>query len=238
MTSLLTLLLREPAAVSAAGVTAAVNEASEISFAHKAQQSGSGFDLLFRGLVISLRVADNPMTMGAAKAVFCDADPEAAGSVVHFEFGSLVSGGERVPVILKSLLELASILGDSSGAVAVLWHPAKVLSGFDYFRPRVEEYAAGGAFPVLALVDFVTSEGGGVDSHGLAALCGQEISAIPVAGMDAEQLKRRVVRVAHDLAVNGPIRSETTLPGAEEGEKLVLQPVPSGGIVNLQMASI
>jgi hypothetical protein len=238
MTPLLTLLLDDPATIGAARMIAAVEEAAEIDFAHKAQPGGAGFDLLFRGLVVSLHFAEPGGDLGAAKSIFHEADPHLAASVVHFRFSSLVSGGERVPVILKALLELAAMVGERCGATAVLWHPANLLNGFDYFCARVRQYAGGGAFPVLALVDFVVNEDGGVDSRGLAALCGQEISALPARETDEEQLKRRAVRVAHDLAVNGPIRSETVLPDAEAGEKLMLQPVPSGAIVNVQTASI
>jgi hypothetical protein len=117
-----------------------------------------------------------------------------------------------------------------------VWHPANIVSGFSYFSEAVIDYMSGGAFPVLALVNFKAEDDGTINSRGLALLSGQELQ---VASNDMGQSEAilRVARVAHDIAINGAVNKAVKLAGIVPDEILDLQPVPESGLLRMNIYS-
>lgn len=187
---------------------------------------GSGnFDLRYSGIGFECHMADFRPEWHNCKAVFCNPDWANVASGLAINFGDHVGAGQISPAVVAHLLELAARLGEMLDASAVLWNPAKILSGFAYFAESVGEYRAGGAFPVLALIDFIAMASGRLETAGLSWFSGQEL-AVRSDGLSPHELMRRAVRIAHDVAVNGPIEMDMTIDGLTEFERITLTPLP------------
>jgi hypothetical protein len=197
----------------------------DFTFAHGPGpgQGTASFDVIYQAVALRLSMATD-LDLAGAKQIFCNLDPQRISTGIAIALGDHVAGGERAPGIIRILLNAARDIGAELGAVAALWRPASVLSGFPYFSGAVSDYLDGGAFPVLAMVNFRAAPGGMIASTGLATLSGQELT-IDGHAMDQHDLMRRVVRIAHDIAVNGPFRKFTQLSGIEPGEIITIDPV-------------
>lgn len=201
----LTLLMADDAVEALDRLCSLFEDSTEFTLPHTAVKNASSFEIVYRG--VSLQVAVRPQfeAMAGLKNIFCNLDPSSVRSRIDIGLGDHVAGGERVPAIMQGLLGAAQKLGLAVGAVAAIWHPAQVVSGFGYFSETVSDYLAGGAFPVLAMVNFKTALDGTVTSSGLGFLAGQELQ-IDAGRMDQGELMRRFVQVAHDMATNEPIQ--------------------------------
>lgn len=155
--------------------------------------------------------------------VFCPADSSRFHSAIHFDFGPSVRGGNRIPAVVKVLLQLGISLGRALQAEGVFWAPGSIMSGFDYYAEAVSQYINGAAFPALLCVDFDTSDTGVVRSHGLHWLCGQEL-AFEHAPLTSNIAMRYVVRLVHDLTTKGLVDQKMHVPGMTVGETVSLTP--------------
>ena len=171
------------------------------------------------------------------KNIFCNVDEKLIGSVISIELGSYLDGGEKVPAIVKAMLTAAVGIGHMTGAFATMWLPAKTISGFEYFARVVAEYDAGGVFPVLALVNFKKQDDGTIRSKGLDWLAGQEL-LVASSDLSDSELMRRIVRVAHDLAVGGAIAQDLELAGIEEHERIELAPHKTGRTLQMRTTTL
>lgn len=208
---------------------------TEFTLPHTGAQHASSFEIVYRGVSLQLAIGAPIEGMAGLKNIFCNLDPASIRSGIDIGLGDHVAGGERVPAILQGLLGLAQILGSSLGAVAVMWHPAQIVSGFGYFSETVSDYLAGGAFPVLAMVNFKGEADETINSRGLSFLAGQELQIV-ARGMEQSEMMRRVVRVVHDIATNGPVLEAVKLGGVEPGEVIELQ--PEAGLLKMRAYSI
>ena len=142
----------------------------EISLSHVGSGNSRILEVVYHG--VSLRLAINPNVSGQAalKKIFCNPDAASIGCGVEIGLSDHVAGGERVPAVIQALLGAAREVGISLGASGAIWHPASIVSGFDYFSEAVADYLAGGAFPVLAMVNFRAEDDGTINSTGLSLL--------------------------------------------------------------------
>jgi hypothetical protein len=197
-----------------------------------ASVSGS---LLFSG--VSFRYALQACPAPTARHhIFCNADLSDIQSAVHIDLGAAVASGRTVPAIVQVMLELGYILGRNLGIKAVLWSPAAVVSGFDYYAEAVAQYAEGAAFPALLCVGFDMSTIGMVQTIGLAWLCDQELS-FAHGQLPAHEAMRYVVRLVHDLATQGAYDRALELPGLHADEVVVVTPSPDQGTVNASLVN-
>lgn len=235
--ALLTLLMTDSVHDVESGFKSLLRSDSEISVAHDGLSTGSITEIVYRGVSFVVSIDRQNQSISNLKSIFCNLDATSIRCSITIILGAHVKGGERVPPIIQALLGLAEKFGASLNALAVVWHPAHVVSGFSYFSEVVSDYLAGGAFPVLALVNFKADDNGVITSTGLALLSGQELQ-VTENGMEQRETMRRVVRVAHDVAVNGPIRQEVKLGGIEPDEILELEPLPESGLLRMKTCSI
>jgi len=195
------------------------------------------FEIVYCGVTFDISITTQSDSLSGLKPIFCNLDPAYVKSGLDIMLGRHVAGGERVPAIVRTMLELATKLGVLSRAVATIWRPANIMSGFAYFEETVESYLSGGPFPVLALIDFKTGTDGIITTTGLRTLSGQDLQ-IDCGNLDKTEVMRRAVRVCHDLAVNGPILSRTLLDGLIPGEKLELVPSSDNGLLKTKSFSV
>lgn len=228
----LTLLIGDTASNVETGLRNLLASHDEFSIIRGGLAHKAAFEILYRGVSLILSVNAQVGELSALKQIFCNLDVATVGCGLEIGLGDHVAGGERVPAIVQALLGAAENLGSSLDAVATIWQPADIVSGFEYFSGAVTDYLAGGSFPVLALVSFKAGPDGAIDSKGLAFLSGQELHVLP-ASMDQADLMRRVVRVVHDIAVNGPMSEPARLSGIEPGEILELKPLPGSAVLKM-----
>jgi hypothetical protein len=232
----LTLLLSDSAAEADAALRSLLDGRTEISYSQPGAASGPVYDIVYRGVTFRLTVSRDVPDLAGVKKIFCNLDSASIGCAIGIELSDHVAGGERVPVIIQALLDASQKLGTSLGAVGAVWHPANVVSGFDYFAEVVADYLGGGAFPVLAMVNFKAGHDGMINSTGLSFVSGQELQ-IAGGSMEQNEIMRRVVRVVHDIAVNGSIQAGTKLTGIEVDEVLEFSLLPEPDRIRLDIRS-
>jgi hypothetical protein len=132
-------------------------------------------------------------------------------------------------------LELACIFAKSL-ASAVLWKPAELASGPDFFQDSVQNFVAGGAFPSLSLVRFESTSAGLLRTRGLAWFADQEIEFQPTHLAENEAV-RRMVRIIHDIAENGAIAEDVETAGLDRGERVYLTLHPEEKLVRVKSSS-
>lgn len=155
--------------------------------------------------------------------IFCNDDAAAFRSALHLRLGSAVASGRGVPCVILALLQLGAVLGEQLNAAAAQWHPAAIVSGFDYYREAVGQYANGAAFPALLCVGFDTTQPYTVRTRGLKWLSGQEL-VFDHPNMPRGHAMRYVVRLVHDIATQGAVDAAIDVPGLHAGETVRLSP--------------
>ena len=233
----LTLLMHDAAAEISLSLHSLFETDTELSVAHNGLKFGSATNIVFQGVSLVVSVGRHNQDLSKLKSVFCNLEPSLILSGIDIGLGEHVVGGERVPAIMQALLGLAQKLGSALNAQGLVWHPANIVSGFSYFSEVISDYLAGGAFPVLALVNFKADSDRVISSTGLAYLSGQELE-VANSAMDQAEMMRRVVRVVHDIAVNGPVTEAVKLDGIESGEVLELLPLIDGELLEMKLVSV
>jgi hypothetical protein len=230
----LTLLLSSSASEADTGLRSLLENGIEISLSQPGSVSGSVYEVVYRGVTFRLTISQDVPELAGIKKIFCNLDASSIGCAIGLELSDHVAGGERIPAIIQALLGAGQKLGTSLGAVGAVWHPANIVSGFDYFSEAVADYLGGGAFPVLLMVNFRAGHDSMINSTGLSFVSGQELQ-IAGGGMEQNEIMRRVVRVAHDIAVNGSIQAGTKLSGIEVDEVLEFSLLPEPGRIRLDI---
>ena len=236
-TAPLTLLTNLEASKLAENLRLLMATTGEMKLTQIGAVSGSTFEVAYCGVTFLISISQENGNLSGLKEIFCSFDSLQIQSGVNIALGAHVAGGERVPAIVRTFLDMAQKLGALCKAVATVWRPAAIVSGFEYFEQAVSGYLTGGAFPVLAMVNFKSGTEGVITTNGLATLSGQELQ-IECGTMDEADMMQRVMRVAHDLAVNGPVNEHLSLDGMDVGEKLKLEPSSGAGLLKVTIESV
>lgn len=195
---------------------------SGVTFGDGSTQAMSSGTLIYHGMAFQYDV--KPLaTLAADHFIFCNLETSALRSAVHLRLGDAVASGGAVPAVTLAMLQLGAVLGEALNAAAVQWHPAAVISGFEYFRESVAQYASGGAFPALLCVGFDVTQPDLVRTCGLKYLSGQEL-VFDHRGMPRHEAMRYVVRLVHDIATQGSIDAPLEVCGMTAAETVRLIP--------------
>jgi hypothetical protein len=198
--------------------------------------NGGVLNLRLNGISFQFNQGEIDPIWSGFKTVFTNPDWNKLSSFLAINLGGHVDTGRISPSIVKHLLALSLTLGEKLDCKAVLWNPAQIVSGFSYFAEAVEQYQAGGPFPVLSLVDFRLGNEHSLSTSGLAWFSGQEL-AFEASKLPAIELMRRGVRISHDIACNGAIESDLEMDGLDAGEQLRLSPSANGQKLFVSIAS-
>jgi hypothetical protein len=197
------------------------------------------FSILHDGVSLTLRIVPPPSEKVAYRKIFTSYESTSAKCVLELSLNAHVAGGERVPPVALALFSAGAAIAQSLNANAVLWSPANILSTIEYFAEAVNGYANGGAFPVLSTIDFeFDHDRSTLLSSGLSWFSGQEFKlegAEPV--LNRMELMKRAVRLAHDIAVNGPVLALQTIADLHPHAKIMLFPNPSATLVIAKITS-
>jgi hypothetical protein len=216
--------------------TVVLNEKT-ISIANGQFGALSDVTLLYKGVTFTAKLLEQIDALSTYKPIFCNVGDEHISCALAIDLGDNVKGGETIAPIIKGLLSLARRLGQATGAVAVIWRPARILSGFSYFMESVQQYEEGGVFPVLALVDFDMQTSGNIVTKGLNWFSEQELTFV-APNLSRADAMRRVVRIVHDIATNGPVLSAIEVGGLDVGEVIKLIPNETGNSLMMHTTSI
>ena len=154
---------------------------------------------------------------------FCK-KPVADSSAIGIALGENIKSGKHVATINRALLQLAILTGDIVNASHVSWLPARHNIDFGFFVEAANDYIAGGPVPALIQVAVNKSSDGALHTTGLDYFCGQEVVFQAPTHFPENESIKRLVRIAHDLATNGPIDNNIETSGLDAGETIRFQP--------------
>lgn len=168
--------------------------------------------------------------------IFCNA-PEHPMSAIGIALSDHIANAKHDSTINRAFLELARIIGEALDAASVIWQPAKLHIGFEYFAEASNQYITGGPFPVLIQIAISESPDGIFQTFGLSYFSGQEMRLSAPSHYQPNQVIKRLVRIAHDIATNGKIDAPTEAQGFTPGEKLSLAPNSDFSVVDIKIVA-
>jgi len=183
------------------------------------RHSNNQIDISYCGIRFSCKFTATPSGVVDAKQVMLNSDLSASVSGLSIGFGELVKSELPIFPIVRTLLELASHLSKSLPTLGVMWSPAQIVCGPDFFNSSIDDFTAGGAFPSLPLIRFESDNRGKIYTRGVDWFARQEVE-IEAADFGQDGGIRRLVRVIHDIVENGAITEDVEVAGFEPDEKL------------------
>jgi hypothetical protein len=208
----------------------------EVAIADQPANASERLSIIFDGLVFSTFIGQFEIGAGNFKKIFNNLDLSKTYATISIDLGDNLKGGETIPPIIKGLLAIARCIGKGLGAAAICWHPARIISDFTYFSDAVVGYENHGFFPVLPLIDFVTSDNATIISKGLAFLSTQELHYC-CEGIAAAEAMRNVLDIVHEIALNGPVIESKILHGFNRDETIDLKVSHTGQQVFARVTS-
>jgi hypothetical protein len=172
--------------------------------------------ILFEGMSLLLRPNEVALPANTYRPIFHSQSVDRINSALGIEFGPNLVNGLRVPTLAAGYLQLVASLSRKLEACGILSHAAMTIADCHYFAESVDAYVGGGAFPVLATIALVEIEHG-LETRGLVCFAGQEVR-FQAGCLSSHELARRLVRIIHDIATNGPVM-ESQFIADLEGER-------------------
>lgn len=193
--------------------------------------------LLFNGLTFLCDWNVAPGKAGVRRKVFSTIGDDCVRAAIGLSLHPHIAEGLRMPEIAKAFLSLGASLASQLGAVAIVWQPTALQTDTGYFAEVVAFYADGGVFPVLPIVDFVFENSNGLlRSNGLYPFCGQEFE-LQAERMGHQELIRRAIRLAHDLATNGAVEEAQEVADIDPGFCIQLLPCEDAALLKCRIKS-
>lgn len=191
--------------------------------------------LLFNGLTFLCDWNIAPGEAIVRRKIFSTIGDDSVRAAIGLSLHPHIAEGLRMPEIAKAFLALGASLASQLGAIAVVWQPAALQADTGYFVEVVASYADGGVFPVLPIVDFLFDASGGLlRSNGLQPFCGQEFE-LQAEQMDRQELIRRAIRLAHDLATNGAVEEAQEVADIDPDFCIQLLPSEDAGLLKCRI---
>ncbi|WP_108810237.1 hypothetical protein [Sphingorhabdus sp. Alg231-15] len=217
-------------------------EASQIiSLSRFRHQDLDGWAAIIAGMTftILLQSADEvaqTIAITDCDHIFCKS-PDTVLSGVAIALGEHIGSAKHDETVNRALLQLARHVGQSVDASSVIWRPAGLNIGFEYFAGATDHYAAGGPFPVLAQIAISKTRDHIFQTSGLSYFSDQEIRLSAPADLASNEVVRRLVRLAHDIAIDGKIEQPVETDGLVAGERLSFTPSDDGQIVDIAIVA-
>jgi len=186
------------------------------------------FEIIADGLSYIVQLFDIDETNGilesSCSTTLFSANPKEESISLGISLGEHIEDGKHLPTINRALLNLAKCLGEELGATYIAWIPAEHSIDFEHFREAVADYLAGGPTPVLVQIAIISNENEILRTRGLTYFSAQEIELeFPTNMSDGEAIKR-LVRICHDISVNGKIDNKIESEGLDTNERIFFEP--------------
>jgi len=151
--------------------------------------------------------------------------------------GEHLKSGRHLPSINRALLGIAKILGQAVSATHICWRPARHSIDFGHFEEAVDDYLAGGPTPVLIQIAITKNQNNALQTHGLNYFSNQEITLAETSNMSESEAIKRLVRISHDIAINGKIDNALEVDGLNKGEKITFRPSQNLSELTVQISA-
>lgn len=138
--------------------------------------------------------------------------------------GDHLENGRHLPSINRTLLKVAQILGQAVSATHICWLPARQSIDFAHFEEAVADYLAGGPTPILIQIAITKNPNNRLQTRGLSYFSNQEITLAETPNLSESEALKRLVRISHDIAINGKIDNVLEVDGLDKGEKITFKP--------------
>lgn len=184
------------------------------------------WNIKFEGIEFNITCHEDGENVENYKQIFCNLDFSSLYFAATISLGSHVKDGRKNPAIIASLFRLTRELIAASKPAAVIWNISKIISDPKYFAETVGHYEDGGAFPILSTIDFGYDDDM-VQTFGMSYFSNQEIR-YAVGNLQQADAMKRVMRIAHDIAVNGAYHANIEVAGLEANEKIFITPDGDG----------
>ncbi|MEW4466822.1 hypothetical protein AB1K62_03190 [Parasphingorhabdus sp. JC815] len=198
----------------------------------RATVSGMTFDLI----CYSAPETETILATKDLQQVFCEPPVEQI-SGIGISLSEHITVGRQDGTVNRALLHLAKHIGQAIKASSIIWQPAQLHIGFDYFAGAIEHYISDGPFPVLVQIAISETPEGEMETCGLSYFADQEIRLRAPDNYAANEVAKRLVRIAHDMATNGRIEEKSVQDGFIPGEKLSIMPGEDGQWVEIAIIS-
>lgn len=192
-------------------------------------RDGMTFDVVGLAPGPPVAVPPLPHRLGADKAI--NANNKLA---ISLQPGPHLAPGARTLPVVRTLMGVALTLAPWLPALrGIGWPPAGTLIGPDFFVSSVAAWLGGGAFPALGLTAFAVDDSGGMRSEGLAYFTGQELRLEGPLAEDRAAAVRLGLRLVNQLVGQGAVTVTEAIVGPD-GQRLMLEPTPDGGLVRVR----
>jgi len=189
------------------------------------------WNIQYQGIEFNLYWEDNFHYISKYKQLFCNFSTDEIQSGLSISLGKHVKKGYSNPLIMIGVFRLLTHIIKLSLPSYTAWKPAKTISKSDYFDQCANEYIEGGSFPILSTISFFYDGKTAIKTEGLSCFSGQEI-CFTADNMEQEAMMKRLVRIAHDVAVNGAYQSDMEIEGLECDETIVMKISDSDKIIH------
>jgi hypothetical protein len=186
---------------------------------HKIITDGMVFELdLF-----SEEETENILNQNCGATLFGTA-AEKGSAGIGLWLGEHLENGRHLPSINRALLKVAKILGQAVSATHICWHPARQSIDFGHFEEAVDDYLAGGPTPILIQIAITKNTDSALQTQGLSYFSNQEITLAETPNLSESEALKRLVRISHDIAINGKIDNVLEVDGLDKGERITFKP--------------
>jgi len=170
------------------------------------------------------------------KPVFCNTNYDQCDGIT-IEPSDALGPGRHLKAVNRALIHLANLISQAVNAKAIIWKPAWHMIGADYFNSTVQDFINDGPLPILALVRIDEDEHNIFQTTGMAYFADQEIRLHAPDNLTRQGALKRLVRVCHDISVNGKISETIKTPGLEDGENIIFEPSKDAKLLSMTILS-
>ncbi len=201
---------------------------SELSFNTEKYAGFDRHEIIADGMAFELQLfseaeTQNMLQQNSVTTLFSSAAKPNARSIGVWLGEHLISG-KHLPSINRTLIRVAKLLGQSVSATHLGWLPAQQSIDFEHFEEAADDYLTGGPTPILFQIAITKSSDRIIETHGLSYFSDQEITLTIAPKMNESEAIKRLVRICHDITINGKIEQQIVVDGLVEGEKITLKP--------------
>ena len=155
--------------------------------------------------------------------LFCE-QPGSQLSAIRIAPGDNIVSGRHLSAVNQRLLQLGMFVGMNLDATLAAWSPSKAVTSFEYYCETVQQYCDGGPFPALIQNSIDCNAPDQYQTKGLDYFANQEIRLTTPPDMKEADVTKRIIRLVHDVAMNGKIDSYAKSEGIQDGEILTFSP--------------
>ena len=184
-------------------------------------ESVASWNIQYEGVELDISLSESFANIHDYKKIFCNVDINELNTWLVISLGTHVRTGMKNSAIMASFFRLARRLVQLLQPEAIAWNITKIISDPDYFVDTIGHYENGGAFPILSTIDFIHESDERICSSGLAYFSEQEI-CYSAQNLKQADIMKRIMRIVHDIAVNGAYKHDMQLSGLEAEEKILV----------------